>query len=55
VPNKPKTPISNFRIPPESKQAAQHEAKLLGLDLTAVVVSGLEDFVKKSKKKRGVK
>jgi predicted HicB family RNase H-like nuclease len=46
VPNKPKTPISNFRIPLELKQAAQAKAKENGTDLTAVVVKALERYVK---------
>lgn len=46
VPNKPKTPISNFRIPVELKQAAQAKAKEQGTDLTAVVVKALERYVK---------
>lgn len=47
VPNKPKTPVSAFRIPKDLKAAAQAKAKERGEDLTAVVIRGLETYVKK--------
>lgn len=49
-PNKPKTPVSAFRIPLDLKAAAQAKAKERGEDLTAVVIRGLEAYVKKGKK-----
>lgn len=47
MPNKPKTPISNFRIPPELKAAAQAKARERGESLTDVVVKALERYVKR--------
>lgn len=52
VPNKPKTPVSTFRIPLGLKAEAKIAAEELGTDLTAIVVKALEDAVKKAKKKR---
>lgn len=46
VPNKPKTPVSNFRIPPELKAAAQVKAHERGESLTDVVVKALERYVR---------
>lgn len=45
VPNKPKTPVSAFRIPLELKAAAQEKAKAQGEGLTAVIVRALEEYV----------
>jgi hypothetical protein len=50
VPNKPKTPISSFRIPTDLKQAAQSVAKGREEDLTAVVIRALEQYVKRGAK-----
>jgi hypothetical protein len=46
VPNKPKTPVSTFRIPPELKAAAMAKARANDTDLTAVIVKALERYVK---------
>lgn len=48
MPNQPKTPTTNFRIPVELKQAAQDKAanEQPPRTLTDVVVSGLEEYVK---------
>ena len=46
VPNKPKTPVSTFRIPLDLKAAAMEKAKASGTDLTAVIVTALEKYVK---------
>lgn len=50
VPNKPKTPISSFRIPTDLKQAAQSVAKDRGEDLTSIIVKALEQYVKRGTK-----
>lgn len=47
VPNKPKTPVSNFRIPEDLKAKAVAKAKARGETLTDVVVRALERYVKR--------
>jgi len=46
VPNKPKTPVSNFRIPEDVKEAATAKAKAEGKTLTDVVVEALRRYIK---------
>lgn len=46
VPNKPKTPISGFRIPEDVKAAAMERAAAEGKTLTEVVVSHLRRYGK---------
>lgn len=46
----PKTPVSNFRIPPELKAKAMEVAKERGETLTDVVVAALERYVKRGAK-----
>lgn len=46
VPNKPKTPLSNFRIPTDLKTAAQTKARRRGETLTDVVIRKLDEYVK---------
>ena len=46
VPNKPKTPVSNFRIPLDLKARAQAKAKERGETLTEVVRRALERYVR---------
>lgn len=50
VPNKPKTPVSSFRIPLDLKAAAKAKAKERGEDLTAVVIRALRNYTKGAKK-----
>lgn len=50
MPNKPKTPVSTFRIPLELKAAAATKARDEGTDLTAVIVAALQVYVKGGKK-----
>ena len=52
VPNKPKTPQTPFRIPPELKAAAVAKAKAEGRTLTDVVLSALVRYVKTPPKER---
>lgn len=47
MPNKPKTPITGFRIPTELKEKAVEQAAAEGKTLTDVVVESLERYVKK--------
>lgn len=47
VPNKPKTPVTGFRIPPELKAAAAERAAAEDKTLTDVVVESLERYVKR--------
>lgn len=47
VPNKPRTPISNFRIPEDLKAKAVAKAKDRGETLTDVVVKALERYVRR--------
>lgn len=46
VPNKPKTPISGFRIPEDVKVAAVERAEAEGKTLTDVVVEALRRYGK---------
>lgn len=46
VPNKPKTPISAFRIPLELKAAVQAKAKERGDDLTSIVIKAFEKYLR---------
>lgn len=48
MPNQPKVKVSTFRIPPELKSRAQAAANANGTTLTAVIVSALEQYVKKN-------
>ena len=45
MPNKPKTPISGFRIPQELKDAAAKKATEEGRTLTDVVLEALRRYV----------
>lgn len=47
VPNKPKTPVTNFRIPEDLKRAAVEKAQAEGKTLTDVVVEALSRYVKR--------
>lgn len=47
VPNKPKTPVTNFRIPEDLKRAAVERAASEGKTLTDVVVESLTRYVKR--------
>jgi predicted HicB family RNase H-like nuclease len=47
VPNAPKTPLRNFRIPDELYKAAQQKAKTRGESVTDVVRRALEQYVKR--------
>lgn len=49
VPNKPKTPVSGFRIPEELKAKAVTKAEAEGKTLTDVVVAALERYVRRAK------
>lgn len=44
VPNQPKTPVSNFRIPADVKDRAMAKARAEGRTLTDVVVTALEQY-----------
>lgn len=44
VPNQPKTPVSNFRIPADVKDRAVAKARAEGRTLTDVVVTALEQY-----------
>jgi predicted HicB family RNase H-like nuclease len=44
VPNKPKTPVTNFRIPQDLKRAAAERAAGEGRTLTDVIVEALERY-----------
>lgn len=46
TPNAPKTPVSNFRIPPELKAKAQAKAAAEGKTLTDVIVENLAKYTK---------
>lgn len=50
VPNKPKTPISGFRIPEDVKAAAVARATAEGKTLTDVVVAYLRRYGKGGKR-----
>lgn len=47
VPNKPRTPITGFRIPEDLKAKAVAKAEAEGKTLTDVVVAALERYVKR--------
>lgn len=49
VPNKPKTPISGFRIPADVKAAAVERATAEGKTLTDVVVDCLRRYGKRKR------
>lgn len=49
VPNKPATPLRNFRIPDDEYQAAQAKAKQEGTSLTTVVRELLRAWVDQTK------
>lgn len=51
MPNKPKTPVSTFRLPLDLKARAQLAAEANGTTLTAVIVAALEQYVKKNRSK----
>ena len=44
APNKPKTPVSNFRIPPDVKARAQLRADAEGKTLTEVVIQAPDRY-----------
>lgn len=46
TPNAPKTPISNFRIPPELKANAKAKAEAEGRTLTDVIVDYLKRYTR---------
>jgi len=46
VPNKPKTPVSSFRIPLDLKARVQAKAAANGTDLTAIVIAAFEKYDK---------
>jgi len=46
VPNKPKTPISSFRIPLELKAAVKARADERGDDMTAIVIKAFENYLR---------
>jgi hypothetical protein len=48
VPNKPKTPVTGFRIPTDLKIKAAECAAKEGKTLTDVVVESLERYVKRT-------
>lgn len=50
VPNKPKTPITGFRIPEDVKTAAVERAQAEGKTLTDVVVAYLRRYGKGGKR-----
>jgi len=52
MPNMPKTPISNFRIPADVKARAQAKAAEEGKTLTDVVVKLLERYAPEPKRAR---
>lgn len=45
-PNAPKTPVSNFRIPPDLKAKAQAKAAAEGKTLTDVIVEHLKKYTR---------
>lgn len=47
VPNQPKTPVSNFRIPVELKAQFKAKAEERGDDMTAVIIKAIERYVKR--------
>ena len=49
VPNKPKTPVSNFRIPVELKAQFKAKTEERGDDMTAVVIKAIERYLRLSK------
>ena len=53
MPNKPKTPISNFRIPLELKKAAQAKAAAQGKTLSDVVIESLTSYVEREPTRSG--
>lgn len=46
APNKPKTPVSNFRIPPDLKAKAMQKAADEGKTLTDVIVDYLKRYTR---------
>lgn len=50
MPNKPKTPVSTFRIPLDLKAQAAAAAEAEGRTLTDVVVEALERYVRKQRR-----
>lgn len=46
--NRPKTPVSNFRIPPELKTRAQTKAAEQGKTLTDVILDMLREYVRET-------
>lgn len=46
APNKPKTPVSNFRIPPDLKAKAMQKAAEEGKTLTDVIVDYLKRYTR---------
>lgn len=46
APNKPKTPVSNFRIPRDLKTRAQAKATAEGKTLTDVILDLLREYVR---------
>lgn len=52
VPNKPKTPQTPFRIPPELKAAAMSKARAEGKTLTDVVIAALTRYVRTPPKEK---
>lgn len=47
MPNKPKTPVSGFRIPTDLKAKAAEKAERDGKTLTDIVVEALTRYVKR--------
>lgn len=45
MPNQPKTPLRSVRVPDELWNAALAKARLEGVSLTAVIRTGLQQFV----------
>ena len=50
MPNKPRTPVSTFRIPTDLKAEAAAAAGAEGRTLTDVVVEALERYVRKQRR-----
>lgn len=46
TPNAPKTPVTNFRIPPDLKAKAQTKAAEQGKTLTDVVLDSLKRYTR---------
>lgn len=47
MPNKPKTPVTGFRIPPDLKTEAADKAAREGRTLTDVVLDALRRYVRR--------